>query len=240
MSKQMRAVFTLIDYSLNEQLSDIYKKAQMPLSFVTHGYGMADSSILEYLGFGENKKLVSISLLTRERTQYLFSTLASDMQLDQPGRGIAFSIPISSMSTFLSSLIELDHTQNTKLSKEDHSIMAHTYTHELIVTIITKGMFAEVKNAASAAGAKGGTLIHALGLGSEEAQKFLGISIQPEKDIILMVVRREDKNKVMQAIAEVGGINTQGRGILFSLPVDCAIGLSEVVLPNFNDINGTK
>ena len=67
-----------------------------------------------------------------------------------------------------------------------------------------------------------------LGMGGEEAQKFLGISIQPEKDIILIVVRREEKNKVMKAIAEAAGINTQGKGIIFSLPVDSAIGLSEI------------
>ena len=102
------------------------------------------------------------------------------------------------------------------------------HEHELIVTIITKGCFAEVKAAANSAGARGGTLIHALGMGGEEAQKFLGISIQPEKDIILIVVRREEKNKVMKAIAEAAGINTQGKGIIFSLPVDSAIGLSEI------------
>ena len=102
------------------------------------------------------------------------------------------------------------------------------HEHELIVAIITKCCFAEVKAAANSAGARGGTLIHALGMGGEEAQKFLGISIQPEKDIILIVVRREEKNKVMKAIAEAAGINTQGKGIIFSLPVDSAIGLSEI------------
>ena len=235
MSTPMRVVFTIIDYSRHEQLATLYKKANIPLSLVTHGHGMADSIILDYLGFGENKKLVAISILTADRTRYLFTTLAQHMHLDKPGKGIAFSISISSMSTFLSSLIELDHMQNIKEVKEDDCIMANTHPNELIIAIVTKGMFPEVKMAASAAGAKGGTLIHALGLGGEEAQKFLGISIQPEKDIVLIVVRREEKNKVMQAIAEVAGINTQGKGILFSLPVDCAIGLSEVTLPNLND-----
>ena len=64
-------------------------------------------------------------------------------------------------------------------------------------------------------------------MGAEEAQKFLGIAIQPEKEIILNVVQRDEKNKVMSAIAEAAGINTQGRGIIFSLPVDYAIGLSK-------------
>ena len=101
------------------------------------------------------------------------------------------------------------------------------HEYELIITIITRGYFQDVKTAALAAGARGGTLIHALGMGAEEAQKFLGIAIQPEKEIILNVVKREDKNKVMSAIAESSGINTQGRGIIFSLPVDCVMGLNK-------------
>ena len=100
--------------------------------------------------------------------------------------------------------------------------------YELIMTIVTSGYSATVKNAAIGAGARGGTLIHALGLGGEEAQKFLGIAIQPEKEIILNVVTREQKNDVMRAISEAVGINTEGRGIIFSLPVDAAFGLGGI------------
>ena len=112
--------------------------------------------------------------------------------------------------------------------------MAYDYPYELIISITTKGHLPEIKAAASAAGARGGTLIHALGLGGEEAQKFLGISIQPEKDIVLIVVKKEDKSKVIGSISKAVGINTEGKGIIFSLPVDSALGLSEVELPNFN------
>ncbi|WP_410496918.1 P-II family nitrogen regulator [Cellulosilyticum sp. ST5] len=234
MNKQMRAVFTIVDYSRGKQIADIYINEQIPIRIVTHGHGMADSVILDYLGLGENKKSIMISLLSPERTKRIFSILEEKMYIKKPGKGIAFSVPVSSMTSFLSSIVEADSTKNTELIKEDELNMADGYQHELIISIITKGHFPEVKAAASAAGAKGGTLIHALGLGGEEAQKFLGISIQPEKDVILIVVRKDEKNKVMKAIAEAAGINTEGRGISFSLPVDCALGLSETAIPQFN------
>ena len=234
MSKQMRAVFTIVDYSRSKQIADIYKNEHVPLRLVTHGHGMVDSTTLDYLGFGENKKSIMISLLSAERTKHIFSVLSETMDLRKAGKGIAFSVPISSMSRFLSTIVELDSTKNLQASKEDEPSMPGEYQYELIISIITKGHFTEVKAAASAAGARGGTLIHALGLGGEEAQKFLGISIQPEKDVILIVVKREERNKVMKAISEAAGINTQGKGILFSLPVDSTLGLSEVELPNFN------
>lgn len=230
MSRQMRAVFTIVDYSRSEEIAEIYKSEKVPIRFATHGHGAADSEVLNYLGFGENKKSVMISLLTVERSNRLITVAEEKMHLSKPGKGIIFSVPVSAMTAFLAELVSRDGENNTEITKESEIKMSREHQHELIVTIVTKGYFPDVKAAANAAGARGGTLIHALGLGGEEAQKFLGISIQPEKDIILVVVRREEKGKVMKAIADAAGINTQGRGIIFSLPVDSAFGLSETPL----------
>lgn len=232
MSKKLHAVFTIVDYSKAETVAHIYKEEKIPVAFGTHGHGSADSSMLELLGFGENRKGLMFTLLSPERKNYIFKKLDEKMHISKPGTGILFSIPVTSATAFLAGLIDkdtkkyLDDTANEiDATKERELPMANEHEHELIITIITKGYFPEVKAAANAAGARGGTLIHALGLGGEEAQKFLGIAIQPEKDVILIVVKKEEKNKVMQAISEAAGINTEGRGIIFSLPVDSALGL---------------
>ncbi len=227
MSGQMRAVFTIVDYSSGPVIEKIYSEERVPVAFSTHGHGAADSSVLEYLGFGENKKSVTICLLTKNKADRIFTAAEEKMNLSKPGKGIIFSVPVTSATAFLAGIV--CNEESEEASKESEQKMPENkHQHELIITIITKGCFAEVKAAANSAGARGGTLIHALGMGGEEAQKFLGISIQPEKDIILIVVRREEKNKVMTAIAEAAGINTQGKGIIFSLPVDSALGLSEI------------
>ncbi|MGN0577075.1 MAG: P-II family nitrogen regulator [Ruminiclostridium sp.] len=230
MSVQMVAVFTIVDYSSGPVIEKIYSEEKVPVAFSTHGHGAADSSVLEYLGFGENKKSVTICLLTKSKADRIFTAAEEKMNLSKPGKGIIFSVPVTSATAFLAGIAGKE--ESPAVSKESEQKMQENkenrHEHELIVTIITKGCFAEVKAAANSAGARGGTLIHALGMGGEEAQKFLGISIQPEKDIILIVVRREEKNKVMKAIAEASGINTQGKGIIFSLPVDSALGLSEI------------
>ena len=66
--------------------------------------------------------------------------------------------------------------------------MEQCYTNELILTIVDNGHFNQVMEAAKSAGATGGTLIHARGLGTEEAIKYLGITITPEKDIVMIVL----------------------------------------------------
>lgn len=225
MNNRMRAVFSIVDYSKGEELAEIYKSAKTPLCIATHGLGMADSSIFEYLGFGENKKSIMISLMSHERANYVFMLAEEKMNISKPGTGIMFSVPMTSATAFLTGLLARDDENQPKITKESENTMTGEHQYELIITIITKGYFQDVKNAATSAGARGGTLVHALGMGAEESQRFLGIAIQPEKEMVLNVVKREDKNKVMSAIAEAAGINTDGRGIIFSLPVDHAMGL---------------
>lgn len=231
MNKQMRAVFSIVDYSKGDMIAEIYKKEKIPVFFSTHGNGAADSSVLELLGFGENKKSIMLSILDQPRSERFFAAVEEKMHISKPGKGIMFSVPLTSATAFLVGLMDKDNDMETAEQKGREFEMAQ-HEYELIITIITKGYFPDVKAAANAAGARGGTLIHALGMGGEEAQKFLGIAIQPEKDLIFNVVRREEKTRIMKAIAEAAGINTQGRGIIFSLPVDAAMGLSlPVTLP---------
>lgn len=227
-SKQMCAVISVVDHSKGDTIAEIYKQEQVPVCFSIHGSGAADSAILDILGFGENKKSITISLLAPGRVQEVFAAVDAQMHISKPGTGILFSVPVTGATAFLAGLIDKNDKMQTTEKKAGEIPMVNQHEHELILTIVSKGAFPEVKAAANAAGARGGTLIHALGMGGEEAQKFLGISIQPEKDIILIVVKREEKQKIMQAIAQAVGINTQGKGIIISLPVDSALGLCEI------------
>ncbi|MBR2926355.1 MAG: hypothetical protein IKC31_02115 [Clostridia bacterium] len=221
------AVFSVVDAAKSKDIAAIYKEGNFPIGISTHGFGMADSSVLELLGFGENKKNITVSLLSKKRVHEFYAALEDRLQITKPGRGIVFSVPMTSATAFLVSLTNADTEKNSDPEKECELAMAQ-HEYELIITIVTKGNSPDVMAAANAAGARGGTLIHALGLGAQEAQKFLGIAIQPEKDLILNVVHRTEKAKVMKAIGEAAGVNTEGKGILFSLPVDEVLGLRSV------------
>jgi nitrogen regulatory protein PII len=98
--------------------------------------------------------------------------------------------------------------------------------YHLIITIVNSGFFDQVMEAAKKAGARGGTVVHARGLGSKEAKKYLGITIQPEKDLILILTPKEKKLAIMESIMHEVGLNTAGNGICFSLPVDSAMGIN--------------
>lgn len=97
---------------------------------------------------------------------------------------------------------------------------------ELIICIVNRGFSDLVMETARAAGARGGTLLHARG-GGQVGREFFGISIQPEKEMLMILVKNECKCPVMQAILKNAGNGSPAHAVCFSLPVDEAIGVTE-------------
>ncbi len=101
------------------------------------------------------------------------------------------------------------------------------FSHEMIVCIVNAGFSDTVMAAAKAAGATGGTVIKARGTASVEAEKYYNITISPEKEMVMILVTSEKKNDILHAVYQSAGLNTDGNGIAFALPVDEVVGLSE-------------
>lgn len=100
------------------------------------------------------------------------------------------------------------------------------FEHELILCIVNEGFSEVVMEAAREAGASGGTIIHARGTANKEAEEFFKITIQPEKEIVMILVPAKIKEAVLHALYQSAGLKTPGQGIAFSLPVDNVIGIS--------------
>ena len=99
--------------------------------------------------------------------------------------------------------------------------------HDLVVAIVNQGYSDELINTAREAGASGGTVLSARGQAHEGVVKFFGISVQDEKELILILTGREHRGPVMRAICEAHGLNSKAQGIVFCLPVDCVMGLAD-------------
>ena len=80
-------------------------------------------------------------------------------------------------------------------------------------------------DAARKAGATGGTIIHGHGVSGKEAAKFFGITINEDKEILMIVARKEMKQKIMMNISSEMGMNSPAKGIVFTLPIDDVYGL---------------
>lgn len=106
-------------------------------------------------------------------------------------------------------------------------------SYSLLIAIVRSGYSESAMLAATEAGAKGGTVINARGTGNLDMTKFLGAPIEPEREIILVLTDKESKKDIMKAIHKAAGLTTEGKGVIFSLPVEDVVG-------SFRLTNGDK
>ena len=212
---------TIVDRKVAKKYSELYKENEQHVMFVTLGSGTAANEILDYLGLENTEKAVIFSMQEESAWEKIKKQLQQKLKIDAPGGGIAFTIPLSSIGgkKTLQFLLEGQNYQ-----KEEESTLKDT-VHELIVVIADQGNIELIMDAARGAGAYGGTVIHAKGTGMEQAEKFMGVSLAAEKEMIFIVTRKEQKNEIMRAIMKKAGLNSRAKSIVFSLPVTDTAGL---------------
>lgn len=218
---ELYLMVTISDRNQARRFVSFYEEHGIAVSLDTLGRGTAASEVLDSFGLEAAEKAVQFSVVTDSVWKDLKSGLEKQIKIDIPGTGIAFVIPLSSIGgkrqlEFL--------TAGQIFVKGEESVLKDT-KYELLVVIANQGYTDLIMDAAREANATGGTVIHAKGTGAEKAEKFLGLSIATEKEIIFIVVKRAAKNAVMQAIMKHAGLDSKAKSIVFSLPVTSVAGM---------------
>ena len=97
--------------------------------------------------------------------------------------------------------------------------------HSLVAAIVNSGFSDDVMKAVRAAGATGGTVIRSRRIGNEEATGFWGLSVQDEKEIVLVLTESANKVALMRSLGESCGMHSAAQGIFMSMPIDSVAGL---------------
>lgn len=97
--------------------------------------------------------------------------------------------------------------------------------YEVVFSIVNAGFSETVMEAAKEAGARGGTVIHARGTANKEAEEFFGITVQPDKEIVMILVPANIKDAVLHSVYQNAGLKSAGQGIAFSMAVDNVVGI---------------
>ena len=218
-----KLLVTIIDRDLEDKFIKMYQKKKIAYNLVFYGKGTIRSESLEYFGLDDVKKAVILSVLPVGLEKKILMDLHQKMKIYEPGKGIVCAIPIRGASRYFSTIYE-----NAEAGEGIRMKMDEKY--QLVVTIVEEGYAELAMGAAKKVGATGGTLIQGKGMGSKEAIKFLGLTIEPEKDVVLILIDKEKQKDLMKEIAKSAGLSTKGRGICFSLPVDDVVGLSENIV----------
>lgn len=97
--------------------------------------------------------------------------------------------------------------------------------YEAIITLVNTGFADVVMDAARSEGARGGTVINARGTADKNLEKKYGVAITPDKEMVLILVDASIRDNVLSAIYKAAGLDTDGHGIAFAIPVDEVAGL---------------
>ncbi len=111
---------------------------------------------------------------------------------------------------------------------------------EVILCIVNKGFADRAMDAARAAGAKGGTILHGRGTAAPDAEKLFGVTIQPEKEIVMILAANKIRDAVVKALYDAVGTGTDAQGLTFTLPVEHTVGLTASSKPKAEKAEESK
>ncbi|MDR2485357.1 MAG: hypothetical protein LBD55_08180 [Treponema sp.] len=220
----IKLLFFIIDWSKSKVVSRVFEQENVQFYFFSKGKGTANSEILDLLGIGASDKAMILCLEQDFMVPMLLKGVRQKLGAQSAGAGIAFTVPLSAINQpILQILKETVHPNLTNDKKEEKM---SEIKNDVIISIINQGYSDEFMTVAREAGARGGTVFSARGLTNNKPVKFFGVSIQDEKEIIIILAGRDKRTPIMQALSKAYGITSQADGIIFSLPVDEVMSLN--------------
>ena len=202
----------------------MFKEENIPIQYVFHAQGTATSEVMDMLGLDGVDKNVLMSMMSKEWADEMRKKLRKKLHLGMPNTGIAFTLVMSGGSGHIVQIMEGMEPEERKSAERNETDMTEN-EYSMIMAIVNQGFSEEVMNAARPMGASGGTVFHSRRVGTKEAMKFWKISVQEEREVVIILATKEDKLAIMQEIGRQCGMQSKAQGVVMSLPVDGIVGL---------------
>ena len=168
------------------------------------GRGTVKNRLLEILDLNDVRKEIVIMVAEAEAAQATMLYLRKELHLDKPDHGIVYSM---SLGNFIG-------TKHYEYVDKRKGLEKKTM-HNIIYTIVNKGLAEEVIDAATRAGSKGGTIINARGSGINEHNMLFSMVIEPEKEIVMIISENDSTEAIVDSIRSALNIDKPGNGVIF-------------------------
>ena len=214
-----RLLVAIVDRDKGDIIAELCSGQKLELNFGCVGFGTARSELLSMLGLGSRDKAVVFSITPSGLVPGVMAAISRRMAIRNPGRGIAFTLPLAGINALAGSYLD-------SLPSPEHQRKADdTVKFTLIISVFSSGFSDTVMEAARTAGATGGTVLHAKGLGGQSAENILGVNLRDEKEILAIIAPEDDSRTIMEAINRQCGLKSEAGAVVFALPVKDMIGL---------------
>jgi hypothetical protein len=239
----LKLLIAICDRKESKKITELFRDRGASFNLLTLGRGTASSRILNYLGLGQTEKTVLFSAMPSDEAEDVLERLDETLDLKRPGHGIAFVLPLDAppgenviRETNEKEADESarDGARQDEGNEDGGNGVAQESQHTLIIAVSNRGYSQEVMDAARSAQAAGGTVINARVFAPLGTEKFFGVTIQPEKEIVMILAGTPQKNDIMRAVAEKTGMGSPAGAMTFSLPVSDVRGV-QPLLPQRED-----
>ena len=211
-------VIAITDHDRGEAMNALYRAAGLRGILSMPGRGTATSEHLAIYGLDATEKYVISAVGNRSEVEGLIKSAKRKLFIDIPGNGVMLTVPLKSVAGGKTLAYLTDEQKLGGAPRMD-------FEHELIIVILNEGYSDFVMDAARAAGAGGGTVLHAKGTGGTRGEKFFSVSLADEKDMIYIIAHKDEKAAIMRSINEQAGPGSKAGAICFSLPISSVAGL---------------
>lgn len=220
---QMKLLVSIVERGHGVAMQRLYGKYQLFLHLQCAGRGTATSEIMDILGLGSTEKDVVLSFASQAPAAALLHDLDNDLRGGVDTSGIVFSLPLSALNGMSAALIDF------KAEEWKHgnggTTMEPTTENTLILAVCRRGHTDAVMATAKAHGARGGTVIKGRLSGSEDLEQAYGLNLTPEREVVAIVVPRDKRGPIMDAVNTVHGLRQEAQTILCALPIDHIVRL---------------
>jgi hypothetical protein len=218
----IRALMVITTERSANRAVDIFKEDGLHVKYSIIAEGTASSEILDMLGLGSTEKRLLVTLAPKMSAEAMLERLHNELAMSKADGGIGFTIPITGVSGALMQMMA--EGENTEEEKKDEE-KAMGNSHTMITAILNRGFSNDAMKVAKEAGARGGTVIHSRQVIDEEDTGFWGMSMQEEKEMLLIITEAENKLTIMKAITEQFGMHSDAKGVVVSMPIDTVMGI---------------
>lgn len=207
-----KMIISIVPHDKGEKLTRAAMESGGSGGTVLMGRSLAKTNLGAVLGLNERAKDLILMIVEEEKKSPIINTIQRATSREAKNFGELFTIDVNTMIRGGKTISDFNGEEKTM--------------SEMITVIVNKGYADDVMAAARKAGAGGGTVVNARGTARENDERFFGMHIVPEKEMLIMVVPTEKKDAVLKAIQETKCLKEPGMGIAYSAGVEdfCLLG----------------
>ncbi len=197
----------------------IAKKKDIRGGIVVLGRGTVKSATLSLLGIKSQKKEVVNIIVEKGKAKEVQDFLTEELMIHEPGHGILYTTPIVTAGQIVNSRQDI---------WDKEQFMEGKSMFKKLTVVVNRGMAEDVMDIARKSGIKGGTILHGRGTGSDFTERFFGMEIEPEKELVIILMPSDLVEKVVNDLYKELKLDVPGNGILFVEPVLDVRGLFDL------------